>query len=108
MNNELIIDVQENEVKIALLEDKKLASYHSENRGAENKYAVANIYLGKVKKLMPGLNAAFIDVGYDKGAFLHYQDLGRGYRSTQRFLRNVLMEGSRAPKVQDVELDPIL
>ena len=101
MNNELIIDVQENEVKIALLEDKKLASYHSENRGTENKYAVANIYLGKVKKLMPGLNAAFIDVGYDKGAFLHYQDLGRGYRSTQRFLRNVLMEGSRAPKVQD-------
>ena len=108
VNNELIIDVQENEVKIALLEDKKLASYHSENKESENKYAVANIYLGKVKKLMPGLNAAFIDVGYDKGAFLHYQDLGRGYRSTQRFLRNVLMEGSRAPKVQDVELDPIL
>jgi ribonuclease G len=50
-------------------------------------YAVGDIYLGKVKKLMPGLNAAFIDVGYKKDAFLHYLDLGPNFNTQQKFLK---------------------
>ena len=69
MNSELIVDVQPNEVSIAVLEDKKLVELQKEVRDAS--YAVGNIYAGKVKKLMPGLNAAFVDIGYKKDAFLH-------------------------------------
>ena len=69
MKSELIVDVQPNEVSIALTEDSRLVSLQKESRNIS--YAVGDIYLAKIKKLMPGLNAAFMDVGYDKDAFLH-------------------------------------
>ena len=61
MNNELIIDAKQAEVTIALLQDKRLLELHREK--SNNNYVVGDIYLGKVKKIMPGLNAAFVDVG---------------------------------------------
>lgn len=73
MNKELIINATPQGVEIALLEDKKLVELHREN--TENPFGVGDLYLGKVKKLMPGLNAAFVDVGFEKDAFLHYTDL---------------------------------
>ncbi len=79
MNSELVIDVQASEISIALLEEKKLIEVNKESRVST--FSVGDIYLAKVKKLMPGLNAAFVDVGYDKGAFLHYQDLGPKFLS---------------------------
>lgn len=74
MNNELIIDVTPSEVVIALLNDKRLVELNREK--SNNNFSVGDIYLGRVKKVMPGLNAAFVDVGYEKDAFLHYLDLG--------------------------------
>ena len=74
MKSELIVDVTPNDVSIALLEDSRLVSLQRESRSVS--YAVGDIYLAKVKKLMPGLNAAFVNVGYEKDAFLHYLDLG--------------------------------
>ncbi len=74
VNNELIIDVNPSEVVIALLQEKRLAELNREK--SNNNYSVGDIYLGRVKKVMPGLNAAFVDVGYEKDAFLHYLDLG--------------------------------
>lgn len=74
MKSELIVDVAPNDVSIALLEDGRLVSLQKESRSVN--YAVGDIYLAKVKKLMPGLNAAFVNVGYEKDAFLHYLDLG--------------------------------
>jgi ribonuclease G len=73
VNKELIINAVPQGVEIALLEDKKLVELHREN--SENLFGVGDLYLGKVKKLMPGLNAAFVDVGFEKDAFLHYTDL---------------------------------
>jgi ribonuclease G len=73
VNKELIINAVPQGVEIALLEDKRLVELHKEN--AENPFGVGDLYLGKVKKLMPGLNAAFVDVGFEKDAFLHYTDL---------------------------------
>lgn len=70
-------------VDIALLEDKKLVELHSEKMDA--RFAVGDLYLGKVKKLIPGLNAAFVDVGYEKDAFLHYTDLSPYARSLLKF-----------------------
>lgn len=85
MDKELVIDAQPSEVDIALLEDKRLVElskdYHDQSFG------VGDIYLGKVKKIMPGLNAAFVDVGYEKDAFLHYLDLGPQVRSLHKFTK---------------------
>ena len=70
MTSEVIIDVREKEISIALLEDKDLVEYQNEPREAS--FSVGNVYVAKVKKIMPGLNASFVDVGYEKDAFLHY------------------------------------
>ncbi len=70
-------------VEIALLEDKRLVELHSEKTDAS--FAVGDLYLGKVKKLIPGLNAAFIDVGFEKDAFLHYTDLSPYVKSILKF-----------------------
>ena len=72
MKSELVVDVQSKDISIALIEDGRLVSLQKESRDAS--YAVGNIYVAKVKKLMPGLNAAFVNVGYEKDAFLHYLD----------------------------------
>ena len=74
MNNELVISSTPDEVTIALLEDKHIVELNSEKK--DQRFQVGDIYLGRVKKLIPGLNAAFVDVGHEKDAFLHYLDLG--------------------------------
>lgn len=98
MKSELIVDVQPKEVSIALLEDGRLVSLQKENRDIA--YAVGDIYLAKVKKLMPGLNAAFVNVGYEKDAFLHYLDLGPRFSSYSEFLKQLLGEQPEAPDAQ--------
>lgn len=88
MKSELVVDVRPNEVSIALLEDSRLVSLQKESRSIA--YAVGDIYLAKVKKLMPGLNAAFVNVGYEKDAFLHYLDLGPHFSSYSKFVSQLL------------------
>jgi len=83
VNKELIINAAPTGVEIALLEDKKLVELHHEKTDAS--FAVGDLYLGKVKKLIPGLNAAFVDVGFEKDAFLHYTDLSPFARSILKF-----------------------
>lgn len=87
MNNELIIDVTPSEVVIALLNDKRLVELNREK--SNNNFSVGDIYLGRVKKVMPGLNAAFVDVGYEKDAFLHYLDLGPQALSLNKYTKLV-------------------
>src|SRR6201993_74171 len=79
----MIINSAPTGVEIALLENKKLVELHNEK--ADASFAVGDLYLGKVKKLIPGLNAAFIDVGFEKDAFLHYTDLSPYVRSILKF-----------------------
>ncbi|MDZ4759283.1 MAG: Rne/Rng family ribonuclease [Bacteroidota bacterium] len=83
MGYELFVDTASRETSIALLKDKRLVEYHVEKLDTE--HSVGDIYLGRVKKLMPGNNAAFIEVGYEKDAFLHYLDLGPQLRSVIKF-----------------------
>lgn len=88
MNKELIINAAPQGVEIALLEDKKLVELHSEK--ADASFGVGDLYLGKVKKLIPGLNAAFVDVGFEKDAFLHYTDLSPYVRSILKFTHEAI------------------
>ncbi|MDE6825814.1 MAG: Rne/Rng family ribonuclease [Paramuribaculum sp.] len=104
MQSELIVDVQPKEVSIALLEDGRLVSLQKEARDIS--YAVGDIYLAKVKKLMPGLNAAFVNVGYEKDAFLHYLDLGSQFASYQEFLSQVLDPKKHLPSLSKMKLLP--
>jgi ribonuclease G len=85
VNKELIINSTSSEVEIALLEDKLLVELNKEK--SNNEYSVGDIYLGKIKKIMPGLNAAFVDVGYEKDAFLHYLDLGPQIMSLLKYIK---------------------
>ena len=87
MTSEVVIDVRQNEVSIALLEDKNLVEYQTEPRSAS--FAVGNIYIAKVRKLMAGLNASFVDVGHERDAFLHYLDLGNQFSSYEKYLKQV-------------------
>lgn len=105
MRSELIVDVQPKEVSIALLEEGRLVSLQKEARDIA--YAVGDIYLAKVKKLMPGLNAAFVNVGYDKDAFLHYLDLGSQFSSYSSFLTKALDRSERTvPSISKMDLLP--
>lgn len=109
MTSEVIIDVQQKDISIALLEDKQLVEYQNEPRKAS--FSVGNIYVAKVKKLMPGLNACFVDVGYERDAFLHYLDLGSQFNSYEKYLKQVesdrkrLMLFAKAQKLPDLDKD---
>jgi len=85
VSKDLIIDVNSHEVSIALLEDKVLMELHKEKH--DNNYSVGDLYLGRVKKVIPGLNAAFVNVGHEKDAFLHYLDLGPQVKSLNKFVK---------------------
>ncbi|GAB2671406.1 Rne/Rng family ribonuclease [Flavihumibacter cheonanensis] len=90
MNKELIINSAPQGVEIALLEDKKLVELHNEK--ADASFAVGDLYLGKVRKLIPGLNAAFVDVGFEKDAFLHYTDLSPYAKSLLKFTQQSIAD----------------
>ena len=82
MTSEVIINCRPKDISIALLEDKRLVEYMSEKRSDST--AVGNIYIAKVKKILPALNACFVEVGYEREAFLHYLDLGLHYTTFPR------------------------
>ena len=105
MSNEGIIDTQKKEISIALLEDGKLTEFQREE--LQQSYSVGNMYLAKVKKLMPGLNACFVDVGYERDAFLHFLDLGMNYFSYQKYLKQI-RNTKRAIPISKAKVQPVL
>lgn len=104
VNKELIINSGSSEVNIALLEDKALVELNKER--TNNNFAVGDVYLGRIKKIMPGLNAAFIDVGYEKDAFLHYLDLGPQINSLQKYVRQAIAGNDAKLSMSDFSLEP--
>ena len=104
MSSDLIIDVTPSEIVIALQENRKLVELSREKSGA--RFAVGDIYLGKVKKIMPSLNAAFIDVGYEKDAFLHYLDMGPQFATLNKFLRIVSSKKNKVTSISRIQSEP--
>lgn len=88
MEKELIINSTTTGVEIALLEDGKLVELHHQK--TNNNFSVGDIFIGKLRKMMPGLNAAFVDIGHRKDAFLHYTDLGPKLRSLVKWTNGVI------------------
>ena len=94
ISKELVITSHETEVQIALLEDNKLMEIHREKNSEE--CTVGDIYFGKVKRINSGLNAAFLNIGDGKDAFLHYLDLGLHARSLNEFVNQVIINRKRS------------
>lgn len=105
MSSELFVDVQPQEIAIALTEDHRLQEVNREKRDQDN-FAVGNIYYGRVKKVMPALNAVFVDVGYEKEAFLHYLDLGSEFRTLQAYTTKAVSDRRRVPDMAKIQHQP--
>lgn len=105
MDKELIISSSTDEVQIALLEDKQLVELHKEKKS--NHFAVGDVVLGRVRKIMPGLNAAFIDLGDEKDGFVHYLDLGPQYNSFDKYLRLAMNGDQSVRTLKDFKIEPI-
>ncbi|OOQ57615.1 Rne/Rng family ribonuclease [Mucilaginibacter pedocola] len=103
MIKELIIDSSPNGATIALLQDKQLVELHKEQ--ITNNYTVGDLYLGRIKKIMPSLNAAFVDVGYEKDAFLHYLDLGPQVQSLLKLTKQVRSGGYQSKLLDNFKLE---
>jgi ribonuclease G len=104
VSNELVIDVTASEIVIALLENKQLVELNKEKSNLQ--FTVGDIYLGKVKKIMPGLNAAFVDVGYEKDAFLHYLDLGPQFQSLNKYLKGAFGKKGKLVSLSKFKNEP--
>ena len=105
MKSELIVDVQPQEIAIALTEDDRLQEVNREKRNQDN-FAVGNIYYGRVKKVMPALNAVFVDVGYEKEAFLHYLDLGAQFRTLRSYVTKAVSDRRKVPAKDKIKREP--
>ncbi|MCX7862036.1 MAG: Rne/Rng family ribonuclease [Bacteroidales bacterium] len=97
MTRELFVEVDNDEITIALLEDKNLVELSKEKNSLQ--FSVGDVYLGRVKKVIPSLNAAFVDVGFAKDAFLHYLDLGPQFLSLQRYMTQALNQNDFNPSL---------
>lgn len=105
MNKDLIIDANETGVEIALLEDKRLVELHQGK--SESRHIVGDVYLGQVRKLIPGLNAAFVDVDYEKDGFLHFLDLGAHFHSINKFTKIAINNGMNSSEFKKIK-EPVL
>jgi len=106
VEKELVIKIENEVTTIAFVEDQKLVEVHSEKRNKQ--FSVGDIYVGKVKKMMSGLNAAFVDIGYERDAFLHYNDLGVKFQSFNRYLRTAIQNPTNLEPLENVNLLPDL
>ena len=87
MDKELIIRSGSEHVDFALLKDGKLIELQKDEDS--NDFSVGDVFIAKIRKAVPGLNAAFVNVGYEKDAFLHYHDLGPKLPSLLKFTKSV-------------------
>ena len=99
----MIVDSRPNEVVIALLKDKKLIELHKEPLGT--KFSVGDIFLAKVKKIITGLNATFVDVGYERDGFLHYLDLGVKFKTFQKFTQKNLAGKLNTASIKNFKIE---
>ena len=106
MSNELVISSTQKGDRIALLQNKRLLEYHEEE--LDSSFTVGDLYLGTVKKLSSGLNAAFVDVGHEKDGFLHYQDLGPNINSLNKLVKDVIAKRVTTGRLNPNQLEPVI
>ena len=103
----MIVDVTSTEVHIALMENHRLIELNKESSKGHS-FSVGDVYLGKVKKILPALNAAFVDIGDKKEAFVHYLDLGLYFTSFDEFVRKSNPNTDLGELYSGIPIGPIL
>jgi ribonuclease G len=104
LKSELIINSTSKGVELAILEEGKLVELHRDP--GETSYRVGDIYLGRVRKVMPNLNAGFIDVGYERDAFLHHSDLGVQFKTQQKWTKLIMSGKLPVSDIKKFKLEP--
>lgn len=102
MKKELIISHENAQSKIALLEVGRLLELHEQEDVSD--FVVGDLFIGKVKKLAPNMNAAFVSIGYEKDAFLHYQDLGPQFLTYKKFLQDTISKKQQNSSLKNFEV----
>ena len=103
-NNDLVINANDTNVEIALIENRKLVEIHKQK--ANTQISVGDIFIGSIKKLMPGLNATFVNIGVRKDAFLHYTDLGPQIKSLLKFTKSSIYGQTNNPLLANFGMEP--
>jgi len=103
----LIVDVSASEVQIALMENHRLIELNKESSQGHN-FSVGDVFLGKVKKILPALNAAFVDIGDSKEAFVHYLDLGLYFNSYDEFVKKSNQNTNLSDLYGNIAIGPAL
>ncbi len=104
---DLLVDVRSTEVQIALLENNRLIELNKESSTGRS-FSVGDVYLGRVKKIMPALNAAFVDIGDEKEAFIHYLDLGFYFGAFDEFARRLNSNTDASNLYKSIKLGKVL
>lgn len=104
---DLVVDVSSTEVRLALMENHRLVELNRESTQGQS-YSVGDVYLGKVKKLLPALNAAFVDIGDSKEAFIHYLDLGLYFKAFDTFIKELNPNKEKDKVFSGIKLGPVL
>lgn len=103
---ELYVNAGEKDIEIALLENNTLVELHKEK--INSNFMVGDIYLGRVRRVVPGMNAAFVDIGHEKDAFLHISDLGNKVLTFNKYIREKLQGGRFDLMRQEYPLEPLV
>lgn len=108
MNKELIIRSSSDAVDFALLKDGKLIELHQEKEKIEGntQFQVGDIFIAKIRKPVAGLNAAFVNLGHEKDAFLHYHDLGPNLSSLMKFIKLVSTGKAKDYSLKNFPFEP--
>lgn len=88
MANKIIFNVTNEYNNILLLKDNEITEYYKDRK--EGNYVVGDIYLGRVVRFAPSMNAAFVDVGDERNGFLHYSDLSPSLKTVSSFIDKTL------------------
>ena len=104
---DLVVDVSASEVRIALMENHRLIELDREST-KDHGFSVGDVYLGRVKKLLPALNAAFVDIGDSKEAFIHYLDLGLYFTAFDTFVKETNPNRNAGELYSGIKLGKVL
>ena len=104
---DLVVDASASEVRIALMENHRLIELDREST-KDHGFSVGDVYLGRVKKILPALNAAFVDIGDSKEAFIHYLDLGLYFTAFDTFVRESNPNKNLGELYSKIKTGPVL
>jgi len=102
MANEILININSGETRVALLENGVLVELYLERNSEQGNSG--NIYKGRVVRVLPGMQAAFVDIGFDKAAFLYVTDVHQDFDDLELMMRAREDDGNGLPRIDEEDI----